>query len=447
MRRPPVPLLVPTLVGLVLLALTPNAGAVGILAPKGQEVRQPALKVFINWDADKRSETLILQPEFESKSDHLALIVAVPAKPEIGAVPRGFFRDLAAFTLLKRRAYPESRLLPQDEGRMPGKVDLLKPARVRALDDGFVPVPKFELFDAGAPAGLEAWLKQNNVTVDPKALAAYAEKKWTVAAGMLDLKGLKKDRDGNYAGTVSPFRLTFAAEQPTVPLGLAATSANVGMDTLLYVQAGDKMDLPGDLSYQYYWVQLLQNAQAESTRGVPGKGEEWLTAIQDQVPELRKKSDDLGFRFVKNQRPQPNRQGQSVATLEWAKRLTPGDIQALKGAAPLAETVPDPDEGFTEADTDSRNPTRRDAAQRAIKRKLEEYRKLRPGGYLVTDLSADEVRQLKELAEDLRAERFLTKIRKTLTADEIKGDLIFRPAQVGKTPDVTEYEERLPGSP
>src|SRR5205807_216597 len=116
-----------------------------------------------------------------------------------------------------------------------------------------------------------------------------------------------------------------------------------------------------------------------------------------------------------------NRQGRSVATLEWAKRLTGADVQAVKGEAPLVEAVPDPDEGFTEADTDRRNPIRRDATLRAIRRKVDDFRKQRPAGYLVTDLPADEARQLKELAEFLRAERFLTKVRKAFTADEVKG--------------------------
>jgi hypothetical protein len=125
--------------------------------------------------------------------------------------------------------------------------------------------------------------------------------------------------------------------------------------------------------------------------------------------------------------------------------LTAADILALKGEGPLSEPLPNPDEGFTEADLKA--PQRGDAVRRVILKRLEEDRKKRPNGYLVCDLSPDEVRQLKALAAHLREGRFLTRIRKTFAAGELKDDLMLRPAGFGKARDESEYEERLPGSP
>ena len=36
--------------------------------------------------------------------------------------------------------------------------------------------------------------------------------------------------------------------------------------------------------------------------------------------------------------------------MEWARKLTAADINVLKGEAAYSEKVPDPDEGFTQAD-------------------------------------------------------------------------------------------------
>ena len=145
------------------------------------------------------------------------------------------------------------------------------------------------------------------------------------------------------------------------------------------------------------------------------------------------------------QRPQPNKQGRIATTLEWAKHLTAADIKVLRGNAPYTEKLPDVDEGFTQADV--QDPKKAEAAFKVIQARLDKSRKERPGGYLVREAPAEDLKGLKILAGHLKEGQFLTKIRKTFTKGEMDQDLLIVPAKLGQAEDRSEYEEVLPTSP
>src|SRR5262245_4242518 len=172
----------------------------------------------------------------------------------------------------------------------------------------------------------------------------------------IDTKQMKKDDKGNFLGEVSPTRFQFASEQLIYPLKITQLSVKDKTEALFYVSAPFKVDLPGDMTYQYQWVPMLQNAQGWYSKGIfgqndlPGRADDWLKALGAQAPPLMQRGQELGFGFVSGQRPQPNRNGHIATTLEWAKKLTTEDIKLLKGDAAFGEKVPDPDEGFTRAD-------------------------------------------------------------------------------------------------
>ena len=178
---------------------------------------------------------------------------------------------------------------------------------------------------------------------------------------------------------------------------------------------------------------------------MPGKADDWLKAIQPSVPQVLQKGQELGFTFVSGQRPQPNKQGRIATTLEWARKLTAEDVKVLKGEAPYSEKVPDVDEGFTPADI--KDPQKAEAVYKVIRARLEKSQKERPGGYLVREAPADELKQLKVLAGHLKEGQFVTKLRKTFTKDEMDDDLLIVPAKLGDAEDRSEYEEILPTSP
>lgn len=196
---------------------------------------------------------------------------------------------------------------------------------------------------------------------------------------------------------------------------------------------------------------MLQNARGWYNKGtfgnydLPGKADDWLKAIQGQVPDLLRKGQELGFNFVSGRRPQPNRDGRIATTLEWAKRLTAEDLDLLKGQGAFGEKLPDPDEGFTAADVQDAN--KAVDVFKVIRERLEKYRKERPGGYLVREAPAEDVKQLKLLVGHLKERQFVTKFRKTFTKAEMNDDLLIVPAKLGEAEDRSEYEEILPTSP
>jgi hypothetical protein len=250
---------------------------------------------------------------------------------------------------------------------------------------------------------------------------------------------------------LTPTRFQFASDKLVYPLRITQLSVKDKTEALFYVQAPFKVDLPGDLTYQFQWVPMLQNAQGWYAKGtfgsrdLPGKADDWLKAIKDQAPDLLKRGEELGFAFANGQRPEPNKDGRTPTTLEWARRLTAKDIAVLKGQAPFSEHVPDVDEGFTQADL--KDAKKAEAVFKVIGKRLEKYRIEHPGGYLVREAPKEDVKQLKILAGHLKQGQFLTKFRKTFTKAEMDDDLLLVPAGLGKAEDQSEYEEILPTSP
>jgi hypothetical protein len=267
----------------------------------------------------------------------------------------------------------------------------------------------------------------------------------------IDTMQMKRNADGTFAGEVSPTRFQFASAKLVYPLRITRLSVRDQTEALFYVQAPFKVDLPGDLTYQYQWLPMLQNAQGWYAKGIfgshtlPGKADDWLAAVKPDLPGVLQRGQQLGFQFVSGRRPQPNGQGRIATTLEWAKRLTADDLQVLRGEAAYGETLPDVDAGFTQADV--REPAKAEAVYKTIRERLEKSRKERPGGYLVRAAPAEDLRQLKLLIGHLKDGQFVTKFRKTFTRGEMDEDLVLVPARIGSAEDRSEYEEILPTSP
>jgi hypothetical protein len=98
---------------------------------------------------------------------------------------------------------------------------------------------------------------------------------------------MKKNRDGSFSGEVTPTRFQFTSDKLIYPLKITQLSVRDKTEGLFYVQAPTKVDLPGDMTYQYQWVPMIQNAQGWYAKGIfgthelPGQADDWLKAIQD----------------------------------------------------------------------------------------------------------------------------------------------------------------------
>jgi hypothetical protein len=451
--------------------LPATALTLGLLAPsladaaccyfsaKNADILQPAQKVFITWDPVKHKESFTVQPKFEGNALDFGMVIPTPSQPKLHEMPRDFFKSLAVYTILKKREFPQSKLLPVERDRLlrlgarPESAALgsrrgsgRAPA-IKVLESGIVGSLDYKIIEAGRADDLFQWLKDNkyHYAGDEATLNFYVQKQWLFTVMKIDTMQMKKSADGTFTGEVTPTRFQFASEKLVYPLKITQLSVKDKTEALFYVQAPHKVDLPGDFSYQYQWVPMLQAASGCTPGGLPGQSGDWLKAVQPQLPALLQRGKELGFTFVGGQRPQPNPQGRTPTTMEWAKRLTAQDIKVLKGEAPYGEKVPNVDEGFTQADL--KDPKRAQEIYKVIRARLEKSRQERPLGYLVREAPAEDVRKLQELAGHLQAGLFITKFRKVFTRGEMNDDLELVPATRGQSEDRSEYEETLPTSP
>ena len=318
---------------------------------------------------------------------------------------------------------------------------------IKVLEAGVVGSLDYKIIEAGRADDLYKWLKDNNYTYsgDEATLGFYVQKKWLFTVMKIDTMQMKRNKDGTFAGEVTPTRFQFASDKLVYPLKITQISVKDKTEALFYVQAPTKVDLKGDFSYQMTWVPMLQAATGCTPGGIQGGGEQWVKTFGPQIPALMARARELGFNFVPGQRPQPGKDGCIPTTMEWSRKLTAKDIAVLKGDAPYSEKVPDVDEGFTQADL--KDPQKAQAIYKVINSRLAKCRQDRPIGYLVREAPAEDVRGLQQLAGHVREGGFITKFRKIFLRAEMNDDLEMVPARYGDADDSSEYEELLPVSP
>src|SRR5438128_9781919 len=114
--RPSCPRGLPLLAALAVVGAVPGqAGAACCyFSAKNADILQPAQKVFITWDPVRRLESFTVQPKFEGNALDFGMVIPTPAQPKLHEMPRDFFKSLAVFTILKKRQFAESKLLPVD---------------------------------------------------------------------------------------------------------------------------------------------------------------------------------------------------------------------------------------------------------------------------------------------------------------------------------------------
>jgi Uncharacterized protein conserved in bacteria (DUF2330) len=435
---------------------------------KNADILQPAQKVFISWDPSEKVETFTVQPKFEGNALDFGMVIPTPSQPKLNEMPRDFFKHLAIYTIMRKREFANSKLLPLLEPQDPRNYfgipmpsapiaangalfekqqarEERKPA-IKILEVGTVGSLDYKIIEAGRADDLFKWLKDNKYSYsgDEATLNHYVQKKWLFTVMKIDTMQMKRNKDGTFAGEVTPTRFKFASEKLIYPLKITQISVRERTEALFYVQAPFKTDLPGDMTYQFTWAPMLQGALGCSG-GVPGKGEEWLKAFGPQIPALMQRAQALDFRFIAGQRATPNKNGHTPTTMEWARKLSKDDVGIVTGKAPYSERVPNPDEGFTLAD--GKDKERAKAICKVIRARLAKAQKERPFGYLVREAPPSDVKDLQQLAGHLAEGLFITKFRKTFARDEMNDDLSIVPARYNDTEDTSEYEEILPSSP
>src|SRR3954465_11357058 len=96
-------------------ALVPSSAqaACCYFSAQNADILQPAQKVFISWDPVKKVESFTVQPKFEGNALDFGMVIPTPAQPKLHEMPRDFFKHLAVYSIMKKREFPNSKLLPQ----------------------------------------------------------------------------------------------------------------------------------------------------------------------------------------------------------------------------------------------------------------------------------------------------------------------------------------------
>src|ERR1700680_4445910 len=106
-----------TVVALATLVLGISAGstqaACCYFSAKNADILQPSQKVFITWDPVDKLETFTVQPKFEGNALDFGMVIPTPAQPKLHEMPRDFFKHLAVYSIMKKREFPHSKLLPE----------------------------------------------------------------------------------------------------------------------------------------------------------------------------------------------------------------------------------------------------------------------------------------------------------------------------------------------
>jgi hypothetical protein len=315
---------------------------------------------------------------------------------------------------------------------------------VEVVEVGQVGNLDYKIIAAGRADDLFKWLKDNKYSYDgdEATLNYYVQKKYFFTVMKIDTLQMKRNKDGTFTGDVTPTRFTFSSEKLVYPTRITQVSVKDTTDAVFYVQAPFKVDLPGEMSYQYQWVSTLEQVVATMGPGdLTETNREWLKKIQPDLQGVVQRGRDLGFQFQLNQATPPNKQGRHASTLEWAKRITKNDIGILAGTHPYTDKLPDPDDGFSLADM--RDPQRAVAIQKIIQARLAKYQKDAPRGYLVRDAKTEDVKGLSILKGHVQPEQYVTKFRHVFTKAEMNEDLVLVQAKVGNVNDVSEHEELL----
>jgi hypothetical protein len=390
-------LVVPLLaVPLVALAPSPAESACCYFAAKDKDVLQPAQKAFLTWDADEKVETFTVQPKFEGNAADFGMVIPTPARPRLDDMPRDFFKALAVFTILEPMDLSKYKLRPRSlAGGAPGAAGVVTETRkrgtVKVLEAGVVGSLEYKIIQASRADDLYEWLKDHKYSYagDEATLDFYIKKAWFFTVMKIDPMQMKKRPDGSYEGEVTPTRFTFASDKLIYPLKITQISVKDKTEALFYVQSQHKVDLPADFSYEFTWTPMWSQATGFAIpEKLKSQETDWQKHVQPRTQDDVKKANEL-----RSKKHEP-------ATLEWARKITDKDIGVLEGR--------------------------------------ERYNR---------DAPKEDVDKMKLLKGHVKPGRFVTKLRKVFSKDEMSDDLEFVRAKVGDKDDDMEYVQILPTSP
>src|SRR6266516_5499735 len=192
---------------LALIPSVPARAACCYFSALGADVNQPSQKAFLTWNPAEQIESFTVQPRFEGNAADFGMVIPTPSRPRLNEMPRDFFKELAVFTILKPmvldkyKRYPMRAMAGAPMARM-----MEHKSTVRVLEAGVVGSLDYKIITAERADDLYDWLKDNKYAYsgDEATLNYYVQKKWIFTVMKIDTMQMKKNKDGSYAGEVTP---------------------------------------------------------------------------------------------------------------------------------------------------------------------------------------------------------------------------------------------------
>src|SRR5262249_20591076 len=153
-----------------------------------------------------RTESFTVQPKFEGNAPDFGMVIPTPAQPKLHEMPRDFFKHLAVYSIMKKREFPHSKLLPIQVRRladglsnrfagvsMDSGAGLGKKSTVVVLEAGVVGSLDYKIISAERADDLYEWLKKNKYSYagDEATLNYYVQKKWLFTVMKIDTMQMK----------------------------------------------------------------------------------------------------------------------------------------------------------------------------------------------------------------------------------------------------------------
>lgn len=249
----------------IIIAAIGSADAFGLFAfkPSDGEVWSPGFRVFVSRTGTR--EDIVLQVGFAGSASEFALVVPVPAKPNIGYADAGIFDELY------RIVHP--KIIPGAE-TPPNTASIPKPIRLENM----------AVIQPSQPEALVVWLQSKGCKVQPEAqrlIQDYANKGFYFVVAIATVVPKSEAR------WLSPVIVSFDSESAILPVRLLAlngrpvpsqvfvsTSVRVAADGLVeYGSAGSPTRSPYRLNeFPLFFQFVRMNTMVTELRGILDPG-------------------------------------------------------------------------------------------------------------------------------------------------------------------------------
>src|SRR5204863_2669724 len=117
-------------------------------------------------------------PKFEGNALDFGMVIPTPSQPKLHEMPRDFFKHLAIYTIMKKREFPQSKLMASTlsmalgrgfydfDGSITGELggrsaEKQRQPAIKILETGVVGSLDYKIIEAGRADDLFQWLKDN----------------------------------------------------------------------------------------------------------------------------------------------------------------------------------------------------------------------------------------------------------------------------------------------